>query len=98
MPLPFEMPSLGKYDAVIRSLPPLPIYSPEHLLTDSFRLYRDADLEMFYAPFETINRSARVAIVGITPGFQQMEIAIRFARAAMVSGRTNTEACIEAKA
>lgn len=98
MPLRFETSSSGKYDPVIRALPPLPIYSPEHLLTDSFRLYRDTDLEMFYAPFEAINRAAKIAIVGITPGFQQMEIAIRSARAAIVSGRTNSEACVEAKA
>jgi hypothetical protein len=97
MPLPFETPSLGKYDTAIRALPCLPIYAPEHLLTDSFRLYRDTELEMFYAPFETINRDARIAIVGITPVFQQMEIAIRFARASLVSGHTNSEACIEAK-
>jgi hypothetical protein len=47
---------------------------------------------------ESINRSAKIVIVGITPGFQQMEIAIRFARGALASGRTNSEACIEAKA
>lgn len=98
MPLPFETPSLGQYGGAIRALPSLPAYAPEHLLTDSLRLYGDRELEMFYAPFESINRSARVAIVGITPGFQQMEIAIRFARASLVSGGTNSEACIGAKA
>lgn len=98
MPLPFETPSLGKYDAAIRALPSLRAYTPEHLLTDSFRLYRDTELEMFYAPFETTNRSARIVIVGITPGFKQMEIAIRSARVSLISGGTISEACVEAKA
>ena len=63
LPPPFETPSLGKYNTAIRALPFLPVYAPEHLLTDSFRLYRNTELEMFYAPFETINHSARMAIV-----------------------------------
>jgi hypothetical protein len=53
---------------------------------------------MYYAPLEAIHRSARIAIVGITPGFQQMEIAIRFARESLLSGGTDSDACTEAKA
>ena len=74
------------------------MYGPEHLCTPTFRLYSDGDTEVFYAPFDSVNMSAKVAVVQITPGFQQMEIAFRSARAALVNGETGVEACRQAKA
>lgn len=96
--LPFHTPSSDRYAEAIRLLPALPEYAPEHLCTEAFRLYADTQLEMFYAPFDTINHSAKLAIVGITPGFQQMEIAYRVARAALALGRDAESASREAKA
>ncbi len=98
MTLPFETPTLGRHEAAIRARPNVPTYKLDQLLTDSFRLYTDTELEMFYAPLEAINRFASVAIVGITPGFQQMEIAIRSCPSVSDFRATNSEACIEAKA
>jgi hypothetical protein len=43
---------------------------------------------MFYAPFDSINRSTKIAVVGVAPGFQQMEIAIRVVRQALHQGAT----------
>ena len=98
MPLPFTPPLFDRFADSIRSLPPLPKYGPEHLCTPAFRLYSDPRIQLFYAPFDFVNMSAKVAIVGITPGFQQMEIAFRVARAALVNGKTGAEACRQAKA
>ena len=68
---------------------PLPDkYEPEHLGTPTFPLYSDGGIEVFDAPFDSVNTSAKVAVVGITPGFQQMEIAFRTVRAALVNGET----------
>ena len=69
----------------IRSLPPLARYGDEHLCTSTFRLYSDRRIQTFFAPFDFVNRSAKVAIIGITPGFQQMEIAFRAARLGAVT-------------
>jgi hypothetical protein len=98
MPLPFTPPLFDRFASSIWALLSLPKYGPEHLCTPTFRLYSDPRIQLFYAPFDFVNRSAKVALVGITPGFQQMEIAFRTARAALVSGETGAEACRQAKA
>lgn len=38
---------------------------------------KDKDLEIFYAPFDYINDKAKVVIIGITPGLQQAQNALR---------------------
>lgn len=44
------------------------------LLTEQFLIGSDGDLDMYYAPHnDYINESARIVIVGITPGWQQMK-------------------------
>lgn len=45
-------------------------------------------LEVYYAPFELVNPDARVVVVGITPGRQQMWLAVREAQAALRDGLT----------
>src|ERR1035441_9094999 len=98
MTLPFTPPLFERFADSIRSLPPLPKYGPEHLCTPTFRLYSDPHIQLFYAPFDSVNTSAKVALVEITPGFQQMEIAFRTARAALAAGKEAAEACRQAKA
>ena len=41
------------------------------LLAPDFLLYRQAELAIYFAPFDFVNESALVALVGITPGFTQ---------------------------
>ena len=41
---------------------------------------RSGPLDIFYAPFDYLNRDAKIVIIGITPGLQQMTNAIRAAR------------------
>jgi hypothetical protein len=51
-----------------------------------FLLEEDSRLAIYYAPFDYINTRAKVALVGITPGFRQMEIALRESRDALRRG------------
>lgn len=63
------------------------------------RLLMDAsgDVKIYYAPFEYINPSARIVLVGITPGPTQMVNANNEARRALQAGKSNTEAIQAAK-
>lgn len=97
MTLLFTPPLFDGFKDRIRSLPQYPSYGRYHLCTPEFQLFADASLTMYYAPFDAINESAAVTIVGITPGWQQMEIAFRAARAALVRGDSGREACTDAK-
>ena len=54
-------------------------------------------VEMIYAPFDHINTSARVVIVGMTPGRFQAANALRAARRALLEGRSVAEAAAAAK-
>jgi hypothetical protein len=49
-------------------------------LYEKLSIANSSDLQVCYAPFEFINPNARVVIVGITPGRQQMLNALREAR------------------
>lgn len=62
----------NQFKELIQSLPSI---SEESLLSDQFLLEKDEknQLKIFYAPFEYVNESAKVVIVGITPGLHQMK-------------------------
>lgn len=60
-------------------------------------LDRDENLEVWYAPFDYVNQSARVVLVGITPGRQQMALALAEASRALRAGATELEASKRAK-
>jgi hypothetical protein len=49
-------------------------------MSDRFRLFTDGGLEVYYAPFHHAEPNARVALIGLTPGFTQMEEAFRAAK------------------
>jgi hypothetical protein len=53
---------------------------------------------MYYAPFEWVNDSARVALVGLTPGFMQMCLAFEASRDTLALGASDQEALRAAKA
>ncbi|QJD85577.1 uracil-DNA glycosylase family protein [Cohnella herbarum] len=89
---------LEKYKSAILSLPKDRILSKEDLLVDDFLIARDGKLEMYYAPHnEYINSSAKVMIIGLTPGFTQMRTAMQVAKAALEQGLPDEEACKQAK-
>jgi len=56
------------------------------LLSETFRLYADRRLSIYYAPFDRVNTRARLVLVGVTPGWTQMEIAYRTARQGLLEG------------
>lgn len=56
-------------------------YTKDDILIPEFLIEKEEELEIFYAPHnEYINPNAKVFIIGITPGFQQMSTAIATAR------------------
>ncbi|OCA81710.1 hypothetical protein A8F94_22170 [Bacillus sp. FJAT-27225] len=54
-------------------------FHEEDLKSPEFLLDRDEDrkLEIYYTPFDYINREAKVLIAGITPGIHQMKVAFQ---------------------
>ncbi|MDQ0875001.1 hypothetical protein QFZ77_003660 [Paenibacillus sp. V4I3] len=63
----------------------------DDLLVSNLLVEEQGDLKIYYAPFDYINEQAKVMIVGITPGFTQMELAIRQARQDLLDGVSVTE-------
>ncbi|MGL5615894.1 MAG: hypothetical protein ACRDD2_06650, partial [Sarcina sp.] len=73
--------TLNDYKEVIRKLPLKDKYTKEEILIEDLLVERDEKIEIYYAPHnEYLNSKAKVFIVGITPGFQQMSNAISTAR------------------
>ncbi|RQU47890.1 hypothetical protein DF147_09710 [Burkholderia cenocepacia] len=52
----------------------------------SLRMHQNGDLVVYYAPFEWVNPSAKVVLVGITPWKAQADIALTEARRALIEG------------
>ncbi|MGX4599691.1 hypothetical protein [Faecalimicrobium sp. JNUCC 81] len=72
---------LEEYIDKIKKLPIKNKYTKEELLTNDFLIEKENNVEIYYAPHnEYINPKAKVFIVGITPGFEQMSTAISTAR------------------
>ena len=46
--------------------------SKQNIISNKFLINSDANIKIYYAPFDYINSKAKIMIVGITPGFQQM--------------------------
>ena len=44
----------------------------DSVISKTFLLSKEGNIEIYYAPFEYINPKAKIVIVGITPGLQQM--------------------------
>jgi hypothetical protein len=86
-----------KFADLLCALPERPVYSRKELLTPQFKLAEEGRLTMYYAPFDSINAAAKLAIIGVTPGWTQMEMSCRIARRALLAGRSIQEAYREAK-
>jgi len=73
--------TLYDYKDKINTLPIKDKYNKDEILTNDFLIEKEKDIEIYYSPHnEYINSRAKVFIVGITPGFQQMSTAISAAR------------------
>jgi hypothetical protein len=92
--------NLGAYNSYknkIAALPPVERLEPKHLLNPRFRIERSGDIEIYYVPTGYVNRQAELALVGITPGWHQMEIAFRIAREKILKGLGRVAVCRHAK-
>lgn len=73
--------TLYDYKEVIKKLPIKDKYTKEELLIEEFLVDKKDNIEIYYAPHnEYLNPKAKIFIIGITPGFQQMSTAISTAR------------------
>lgn len=66
-------------------------------LPDFLKLSEKGDLVTYYAPFEHINKDAKVVLCGITPGAQQAEVALNTLASALNKGLPESEALKLAK-
>jgi hypothetical protein len=80
-----------KYAPIFCSPTP-PVVRDERLLIDE-----QGAIKIYYAPFEYTNRTARVVLVGITPGPTQMVNANNEARRALMSGKSSQDTMRAAK-
>lgn len=102
MPVGFEL--FEKYAPAIAALPEADKLSKNDLYVPAFERFsgrcgskKQYQLSMYYAPFDYVNDQAMIAIIGITPGEQQMLIAFKAARTALAAGQSYVEACTQAK-
>ena len=60
---------MSKYLKKIKSLKKI---SKSNVVSSKFLIAKKDNIKIYYAPFDYINSKAKIMIVGITPGFQQM--------------------------
>ncbi len=89
--------AFSEFRGGIANLPVASSYTKDQLLVDTFLLDRDGDVSVYYAPFDSINTSARLVLVGLTPGWTQMNVSFVQARAAIAEGRSDSVALSRAK-
>lgn len=68
------------------------------ILNDSLLVAREGNLAVYYAPFDHVNTDASLALVGLTPGWQETQIAYQVFRDTRSSGGTEDEGLIAVKA
>jgi hypothetical protein len=91
------LPYFDRFRPLLATLPIRERYGRTDLLVPGLQIDQEKRLRVFYCPFDWENRAARVIILGITPGFTQMELAYRGAVPAIANGQTKAEVCIAAK-
>lgn len=62
-----------KYEKEIRFENLKDSYTKEDLMNEKYLVSKEGKIEIYYAPFDYINLDASIIIVGITPGWSQME-------------------------
>ena len=60
---------MNKFNKKITSLKKI---NYKTIVNKNFLIKKDKNIEIYYAPFDYVNQKAKIMIVGITPGFQQM--------------------------
>lgn len=89
---------LARYREVIAGLPPVMTLKKDELLIKELHVQSLTPLELYYAPHnEVAFEEAKLLIVSLTPGFQQMQLALAEAQSAIWAGADDREACCRAK-
>ena len=82
-----KLPTLKDYYDTIKKLPLKKKYTKEDLLTPDLFIDNEGNIELYYAAHnECINKEAKIFMIGITPGFAQMERSIHMCRQAIEEG------------
>lgn len=95
LPHPGPETVFSKFAADIAALPVS--LSSRKQLPPNLCIFREGDLEVWYTPFDHINRSAKLVLVGITPGETQLITGLAAARSQLASGATAGQALATAK-
>lgn len=74
------------YWQALQELPNQDHYSKAQLCQQQFLLFSERGLDVYYAPFHFLNSAARVVVVGLTPGWTQMERAFWATKKGLGSG------------
>lgn len=82
---------LDQYLSTIRMLPCNKELLRGELLIPELRLYQEGNLEIYYVPFDYLKPDAKLLVLGITPGWTQMELAYRFFRNSLEQNKTWSE-------
>lgn len=92
-------PRLRTYRSAILRLPSGRGWNRNDLLVPELLVSRDGELAEYYAPHNeyAANSSARVAIVGLTPGWSQMKLALEAARRGLEAEESDEDVCRMAK-
>ncbi|MGF6274836.1 hypothetical protein ABIB38_003227 [Massilia sp. UYP11] len=85
-----------RYAEAIRALDLSGIAAPADI-PENFLLANDGRYRSYYVPFESVNRAARVAVVGISPGFVQWKNAMREAQRRMAAGASTDDVLVAAR-
>ncbi|WP_139490874.1 hypothetical protein [Brevibacillus dissolubilis] len=81
----------------IRSLPAHEPLTKEDLLRPEFLLQKEGAIEVYYTPHnELVNQNPKVVVIGLTPGWTQMELGYRQARKDLLAGLSIREVCLRA--
>jgi len=83
------------FETLLPAIMALPAGRPlrrEEVLVGALRLHRDRGVEVYYMPTDGLNPAAKLMLLGITPGWTQMELAYRHVRLGLGNGLEPREA------
>jgi hypothetical protein len=86
------VPAFETFLPVIMALPAGRPLGRAELLVDGLRLHRDRQVEVYYIPTDGLSQAAKLMLLGITPGWTQMELAYRHVRQGLHDGLEPGEA------
>jgi hypothetical protein len=86
------VPNFEKFLPAIMALPARQQLGRDELMVDALRLHRDQQVEVYYMPTDGLNPAAKLMLLGITPGWTQMELAYRHVRLGLSNGLEPSEA------